>query len=81
MLELQLFKKKYQRVSAAITGSSGAIGRLNPFNQPHRPSVFNESISDPKMEIRANSDLFENVIKATVKGLAADDKSKYKNLT
>ena len=33
------------------------------------------------MEIRANSDLFENVIKATVKGLASNEPKKYANMT
>ena len=65
-LELQLFKKKYARISKHI-GYSGGSAKMNPFTAPHKPSVFSEAISDPKMDIRSNRELFENVIKNAVK--------------
>jgi hypothetical protein len=35
---------------------------MNPFTQQPKRSIFNEDISDPKMSIRANVELYDNVI-------------------
>ena len=51
ILELKLFKKKYERINDHITGNRKAESKLSPFSGAHRPSVFNENLIDPKMDI------------------------------
>lgn len=36
---------------------------LNPFKRNYQPSIFNESMSDNKMDVPNNRELYENVIK------------------
>ena len=50
-LELQLFKKKYQRMGKLI-GTSTQSANMNPFQRRPKPSVFSEAINDPNMDIR-----------------------------
>ena len=41
-------------------------GQLNPFTAPYKPSVFTETLLDPKMNIPQNQELFNNVIKNAI---------------
>lgn len=36
---------------------------MNPFTAPYRPSIFQLQMSDPKMGIPQNEELFNHVIK------------------
>ena len=69
MLELSLFRKKYERQLNYLSAVSTGDSKLNPFTALYKPSVFSENLDDPKMKIRANAELYENVIKATTKGV------------
>ena len=62
ILETKLFKKKYEKVARHISGIPKQ-DKHNPFNQSHKPSVFNETLADPKMGIPQNEELFNHVIK------------------
>ena len=44
--------------------------------QAHRPSVFSEELTDPKMNIPQNKELFEFVIKTGVKGVGTETADK-----
>jgi len=66
ILETKLFKKKYERIAAHISGMPKSGGNLNPFDKPQPVSVFSEEIHDPKMNIPQNRVLFDDVIKYAV---------------
>ena len=42
ILETKLFKKKYEKISRHISGIPKKELQMNPFNNSHKPSVFNE---------------------------------------
>lgn len=81
MLELSLFRKKYERQLNYLSAVSTGDSKLNPFTAMYKPSVFNENLDDPKMKIRANAELYENVIKASMKSVKNQDAQKYKYMT
>mmetsp|Transcript_32530 Transcript_32530/g.49757 ORF Transcript_32530/g.49757 Transcript_32530/m.49757 type:complete len:102 (+) Transcript_32530:75-380(+) len=58
-LETRLFKKKYERISKHISGTGRHEKQANPFTRSYKPSVFNEQIMDPKMNIPQNEELLE----------------------
>ena len=60
-MEAKIFKKKYERISKHMSGMPKDL-LSNPFDTSYKPSVFNEDIVDPKMNIPQNKELFENVI-------------------
>ena len=45
---------------------------MNPFNKKYSPSIFNENISDTKMDIPNNRELYENVIKQALSDAGSD---------
>lgn len=45
---------------------------LNPFKRNHLPSIFNEHLSDNKMDIPQNIELYENVIRSAMNDLDND---------
>lgn len=61
-MEAKIFKKKYERIAKHMSGMP-KDPHMNPFESLYKPSVFNEDIVDPKMNIPQNKELFENVIK------------------
>ena len=81
MLEIGLFSKKYERVLKHISGVSAGDAKMNPFTQPHKPSVYSENLEDPKMKIRANAELYENVIKSSKKAFSSAAKDKFLNMS
>lgn len=58
ILEFNLFKKKYERISKHISGMPSSESQLNPFTRQYKPSVFSENTADPKMGIPQNESLF-----------------------
>ena len=68
-LEAKLFKKKYERVAKHICGIPNGEKRLNPFTAPYKPSVYAETIMDPKMDVPQNVELFDIVIDANDEAL------------
>lgn len=63
-MEAKIFKKKYERIAKHMSGMPKDVS-FNPFESSYKPSVFNEDIVDPKMNIPQNKELFENVIKSS----------------
>jgi hypothetical protein len=59
IMETKVFKKKYEAVNQHISG----IPKLGRQDDEYKPSVFSEQLSDPKMNIPQNKELFNNVIK------------------
>ena len=68
-----MFRKKYERVAAHISGLPPSGGKLNPFDAPPPVSVFSEEIHDPKMNIPQNRVLFDDVIKYAVRDVKPTD--------
>ena len=68
-LEAKLFKKKYERIAKHISGIPSGEKHLNPFTSPYKPSVYTETLMDPKMDIPQNDELFRNVIDANNEAL------------
>ena len=66
LLECKLFKKKYENVEAHLNGIPNMEQYNNPFKRNHLPSIFNEHLSDNKMDIPQNIELYENVIKSAM---------------
>ena len=81
-LDMQLYKKKYERVIKYLSAVSSGDAKMNPFKASHKPSVFSESYEDPKLQIRANAELFENVIKTSQKAFTNKEiQAKFKHMT
>ena len=55
-----LFKKKYDRIVDYLKGCN--VQEYNA-NDNKMVSIFNENISDPKMDVPNNKEMFENIIK------------------
>jgi hypothetical protein len=58
-METQVFKKKFEAVHRHISG----MPKPAQENDSYQPSIFSEQLSDPKMNIPQNKELFNNVIK------------------
>tara|TARA_B110000285_G_scaffold216351_1_gene263586 strand:- start:276 stop:749 length:474 start_codon:yes stop_codon:yes gene_type:complete len=59
IMETQVFKKKFEAVHRHISG----MPKPAQENDSYQPSIFSEQLSDPKMNIPQNKELFNNVIK------------------
>ena len=68
-MESKVFKKRYERVDKYISGIPKPIGGIN---KEYRPSIYNDEVVDPKVDIPSNKAIFNNVIK-TKKSEEQDD--------
>lgn len=59
IMETKLFKKRYEAVHRHISG----MPKPTQETDAYQPSIFSEQLSDPKMNIPQNKELFNNVIK------------------
>jgi hypothetical protein len=62
-METKVFKKKYERIDKHISGVPKPVVGAHQY----KPSIYNEEIVDPKLNIPSNQELFNNVIKYKVK--------------
>ena len=69
IMEAKVFKKRYERVDKYISGIPKPIGGIN---KEYRPSIYNDEVVDPKVDIPSNKAIFNNVIK-TKKSEDQDD--------
>lgn len=58
-METKVFKKKYERIDKHISGIPKPILGVNHY----KPSIYNEDVVDPKLNIPSNKELFKTVIK------------------
>jgi hypothetical protein len=73
LLEAKLFKKRYEKVQKHLNGVPNMDSSLNPFKRQYKPSIFNETMNDTKMDVPNNKELYENVIKEAFSDLAETD--------
>ena len=60
MMEAKVFKKKYERVDKYISGIPKPVPGVN---KEYKPSIYNDEVVDPKINIPSNKAIFNNVIK------------------
>ena len=59
-MEAKVFKKKYERVDKYISGIPKPVPGVN---KEYKPSIYNDEVVDPKINIPSNKAIFNNVIK------------------
>lgn len=59
-MEAKVFKKKYERVDKYMSGMPKSIGGIN---KDYQLSIYNDQVTDPKVDIPSNKAIFKNVIK------------------